>query len=325
MNVIKHLLTLEPYQLIIICMPFVLAVTYVIWTIHSEKKRHKYVETIYQEGQRQNDYNKSKELIRELDKITAEKTFIERKTYEMQRVGMNKTYTQYIYAGMGLGAVLTLVLGIVCFQCGPLLLLYLFLLGMYIPQIALDFQLYKARDELKIEFFHFLQNVSTQLTAGNMFENAFERILSSSEMSPIMGDEIRGVITSHKSGNSFSECFMKMYANLGIEEIKDFADSMAMFETSGSDINASIKAQVNYFFTLREIDDVRRLQEKKLNRTLKLMVAIPIALLVGVKFFAGDFFGDFFQTLLGQIASMISFSVMAFGVLYTKHSIRLKD
>ena len=298
----------------------------IICLIYAQEQRRKSNE-IKEVIERETSISENKQTKAILEKIkqnyNKKETWFDRENVELRSLGI-KTSAEDLAKQCGFMGFLGLLFAKLFLQTGWLLAFYLIALFAYLPYLLMQQKKVKKRKELKKEFFYILNNISSQLSIGKLFQNIIEDIIKNFKMSEIMYEEFLQIRNEIFIGVKISDSFYHMYDRTKIKEVKSFADGLRTFEKVGGNVNKGIQAQTEYFAQIKDVEDIMLIYENKLNNTLKVVTTIPLVLSMVIKVVSPQFFGDFFTSITGELISMACFSCMVFGVIKSKDLLTIK-
>ena len=322
---LELLMTMTPIEMVMVFAPLLVSIIVVVMLVDKGKTRVETMKYVINKSTTLTENEHTKELLAKLKKdYGRDKTFIERENLILKSLGITTTCEELIGQCVA-GAVFGLLFGIFFMQSGILLTIYFGCLFGYLPWMFMQNKKFKVRMKLKKEFFYVLKNISSQLAIGKMFNSIIDDLLRNFKMSDIMYDEFTNVKSDIYVGQQLSTAFYHMYERVGLKDVKQFADSLLTFEKVGGNVNRVIQAQTELIEQMKEVEDLMLIYENKLNGTLKVVTAIPIALLLGIKILSPTFFGTFFVDITGQLISMACFTCMVFGVIKSKSLLKVSD
>lgn len=200
------------------------------------------------------------------------------------------------------------------FKAGIILMTYLGILCFIAVFMFFNSRITAQQEKLGLEFLEKLRDISTYLSVGKTIDNAIIDVLTLTKTSSVMERELKAVRRELSAGHKTSEAFENMYKRLGLEEVRIFAQSLTVFESSGGNLIEIMKAQDSYFLSKVEAKSAQNIFITSLRTSQKFVVGLPLFLLVGAFILNPGFFGDFYGTLTGQIIAIVCVSVLLLGL-----------
>lgn len=324
MRFLKVLMSFSLPELLLILVPIIGISILCILFQHQQKQRSIEIKEVIERETSISENRQTKAILEKIKQnYNKKETWFDKENIELKSLGI-KTSAEDLAKQCAAAGLVGLLFAKLFMQTGWILAFFLVGLFGYLPYLLMQQRKLKKRKELKKEFFYILNNISSQLSIGKLFQNIIEDIIRNFKMSEVMYEEFLQIRNEIFIGLKTSDCFYHMYDRTKIKEVKNFADNLMTFEGVGGNVNKGIQAQTEYFAQIKDVEDIMLIYENKLNNTLKVVTTIPLILLMAIKIVSPQFFGDFFTSLIGQTISICCFACMVFGVIKSKDLLTIK-
>lgn len=204
---------------------------------------------------------------------------------------------------LGAGIVLMLYIGVICSS-----LVYFYLNNM----------MKKKRKELQQEFMEKLRDIGAYMSVGTNFQKALSDTINSGKISAVMERELTLITRNIYTGTKSSDAFINMYERLQIEEIREFAGALEIFETTGGDLRKVINTFQESYTEKEKLIDTREVFIKETQSTQKILVLISIGIIAIFGLLSPGTFQNYYNTFSGQIIGILLFTMVLVGVFVSK-------
>lgn len=251
-------------------------------------------------------------------KIISESMKSHAKFIDGQNAKLNMLGVEYKFETLAAVSVVLFIIGVIVskllFKAGPFLMVYLgglFAMSVYVYIHSL---LEKRKKALSIEFLEKMRDIASFLSVGKSINNAITEAIESGNISKVMFREMDMVKKEIFTGRKISAAFMMMYDRLKIEDIKMYAETLAVFEEAGGNLISVMKANDQFATSKLEIRNAQNIFAESQKSSQKVVIGIPLVMIVGFFLFNPSFFGNFYSTFIGQVIAIIAISVLIAGV-----------
>ncbi len=255
-----------------------------------------------------------KNITRLLEKGNQKPSFIQKQNSKMNIIGIEYKFETLIMAAAAL-FIIGCILAVTIFKSGIILMIYLGILSGASVFIWLNSLIEKKRQALTLEFLEKMRDVTTYLSIGKNLDNALYEALTQGNISKIMYKELDIVRQDIYIHQKASEAFMAMYERLQIEDIKMYAETLAVFEQSGGNLITVMKANDRFATNKIEIRNAQEVFIKGQKTSQKFVIGFPLAMIVFMFIVNPSFFGNFYSTLEGQAIAIVCITVLVAGVM----------
>lgn len=259
----------------------------------------------------------------DVDSDFHEPTFIERQNAKLNILGIPYKFEKCLVIA-GILFIIGCMFAVMVIKAGILLMLFLGGLCAASIFIYLNGKLDKRKEELTLEFLEKMRDIATYLSVGKSLQNAIYEALESGNISRTMFNELEKVRTDIHLGKHTSEAFMSMYQRLQIEDIRMYAETLAVFEETGGNLITVMKANDKFATDKMELRNEQKVFASGQKTQQKLVIGIPTVFLIGFFILNPSFFGNFYSTILGQIIAIVCISMIVVGVLVSNRLAEIK-
>lgn len=161
----------------------------------------------------------------------------------------------------------------------------------------------KRKDEVAEEFLKALQSVSTSVSAGYSFENAF--IEAAADMERLFGKkgyiviELKAIARKISCGIRIKEALNDFAVRSGIESIRDFALIFESAKDSGGNLNQVITRCIDIMESNRKTKDEIKVLLRQKQFEQRIMSAIPPGIILYLRMSSGSFLEVLYHNLRG--------------------------
>ena len=237
---------------------------------------------------------------------------LDEKRLEMETLEFPYTMDEVLGACMGV-AILGAFLSIVLFKAGPLLLIYLGGVAAYTLMQFVEGWIEKRRFELTIEYLEKMRDVSSLLSAGKEFSDALREVCEGN-ISSILKRELETVRKDIFTGTSKSTAVLSMYNRLKIEDIRKYAQTLRTWEKTGGSLIRIMAINDRYSKQRIEIQGEQNVFANSQKGSQKIIVGIPAVMVFGMGLVNPSWFGDFYNSIIGQLIAIIAVTVLVVGL-----------
>ena len=237
---------------------------------------------------------------------------LDEKRLEMETLEFPYTMDEVLGACMGV-AILAAFLSIVLFKAGPLLMIYLGGVAAYTLMQFVEGWLEKRRFELTIEYLEKMRDVSSLLSAGKEFSDALREVCEGN-ISSILKRELETVRKDIFTGTSKSTAVLSMYNRLKIEDIRKYAQTLRTWEKTGGSLIRIMAINDRYSKQRIEIQSEQNVFANSQKGSQKIIVGIPAVMVFGMGLVNPSWFGDFYNSIIGQLIAIIAVTVLVVGL-----------
>lgn len=253
-----------------------------------------------------------------------ELSFIEKQNAKLNLLGIEYKFETVL----GFAAVLFFLgcfLSLVLFKTGILLMIYLGCLSAASAFIYTNGLLKKKKRAFTLEFLEKMRDIATFLSVGKSLNNAILEALQSDNISRVMFRELDQVRRDIYIGKKTSEAFMEMYRRLQIEDIRMYAETLAVFEETGGNLITVMKANDKFATGKLELRNEQDIFLKQQKTSQKIIIGVPLSMLIFFFVFNPSFFGDFYKTLVGEVLAIICITVLVVGVMLSNYMAQIHE
>ena len=237
---------------------------------------------------------------------------LDEKRLEMETLEFPYTMDEVLGACMGV-AILAAFLSIVLFKAGPLLMIYLGGVAAYTLMQFVEGWIEKRRFELTIEYLEKMRDVSSLLSAGKEFSDALREVCEGN-ISSILKRELETVRKDIFTGTSKSTAVLSMYNRLKIEDIRKYAQTLRTWEKTGGSLIRIMAINDRYSKQRIEIQGEQNVFANSQKGSQKIIVGIPAVMVFGMGLVNPSWFGDFYNSIIGQLIAIIAVTVLVVGL-----------
>lgn len=237
---------------------------------------------------------------------------LDEKRLEMETLEFPYTMDEVLGACMGV-AILAAFLSIVLFKAGPLLMIYLGGVAAYTLMQFVEGWLEKRRFELTIEYLEKMRDVSSLLSAGKEFSDALREVCEGN-ISSILKRELETVRKDIFTGTSKSTAVLSMYNRLKIEDIRKYAQTLRTWEKTGGSLIRIMAINDRYSKQRIEIQGEQNVFANSQKGSQKIIVGIPAVMVFGMGLVNPSWFGDFYNSIIGQLIAIVAVTVLVVGL-----------
>ena len=251
-------------------------------------------------------------------------TFADRQNAKFNLLGIDYKFQTLMAIALVLfvvGAILSMFI----FKAGILLVLYLGAICGASVFFYVNGLLEKKKQEFSLEFLEKMRDVATFLSVGKSLDNAIIEALESGNISKVMFRELDTVRRDVYTGKKMSEAFMDMYRRLQLDDIRMYAETLAVFEEAGGNLIQVMKANDKFAMNKLELRNEQNIFLKEQKTNQKFIIGFPVGAMVIMFILNPSFFGDFYQTALGQIVGIVCVTLLILGVFLTKKVATIPD
>lgn len=249
-------------------------------------------------------------------------SFIEKMNAKLNVFGIRYKFEFLLIASIAAG-VLTSILIHVLFKAGPLLMIYVLCVIVFVIYQFINNMLNKKKDELTTEFLEKLRDLTSYLSAGKSVPVALDECIDSGSISNVLFREFGIVRGDISLGKPMSEAFMEMYTRLDIVEIRTFAQTLQVYEDHGGNLIEIMQSSDRYFSQKLLVKNEQRVAFADIQNTQKIMIGAPLAFVFVMAIINPSFFGEFYATITGQIIGMIAVTMLLTGVYLSRKMLKL--
>lgn len=206
---------------------------------------------------------------------------------------------------------------------GPLLMAYFGALALATIYVIIMNKMDKKKRELREEFMEKLRDICAHMSVGLNFQTSITESLRATNTSIAMARELEKVRDAIYTGSKYSDAFMKMYENLGIKEIKEFAQICYVYEQTGGEFVKVIHSFEDSFKMKRKIMQENEVFESSMRSDQKIVIGIPVLCILGFAFMMPEVIRTFYQSFFGQILGIFLISIMYAGHLMMSRFMRM--
>lgn len=315
----------EMLKMIIVAMPLFIFVVNAAFEIKDAVMQKKYMSRVIKNTTRtmddietaaiEEDYSSKKESFF--------KKFIRKQNAKLKLLGFNYNYETVILAGV-IAGLLGAFVAATFFKAGFMLMVYMGILAFGIVIITVNNKAKAKKNALAIEFIEKVNEISSNISVGKTIPNAIDDVVNSGQISETLATQFSLAKQEILLGRYMSDAFMKMYKVLDIDEIRTFASTLSVYEETGGNILAVLKANDIFFQNKLRIKNVQKVYSDSLKMTQRMNIGIPVAFIVIVFIVNPSFFGTFYATIMGQLVGIFAISALVFGVWFSNKIAELK-
>lgn len=196
---------------------------------------------------------------------------------------------------------------------GYLLMIYFGFLAIATVYVFTMNKITKTRKNLREEFMEKLRDISSQMSVGLNFQTAISEILLTGKTSLVMTREFEKIRDSIATGTKYSEAFIKMYNNLQILEIKDFAQMCSVYEETGGKFVAIIHSFEDGYKMKRQMTQELEVFTSSMQGEQKITIGVPVLCIVGFAVVMPEAIRTYYSSFYGQLIGILLFSMIYFG------------
>lgn len=309
-------------RLILIFLPFAFCFLLAIQNYLKNEKQDSELNQILKSGTQSIEDKNITRIIHAED--VSQFSFVERQNAKLNVLGIEYKFETLIGIAGAL-FIIGSILSVTLFRTGILLMIYLGCLCSASVFVYMNGLLDKKKQELTLEYLEKMRDIATFLSVGQSLNNAILEALESGNISKVMFRELDEVRRDIYTGTSISEAFMHMYRRLQIEDIKMYAETLAVFEETGGNLIMVMKANDQFATSKLELRNEQQIFVNQQKMSQKFIIGIPLGMIVFMFIFNPGFFGDFYSTLLGQFIAIVCITVLVVGVLLSNYLARKMD
>lgn len=207
-----------------------------------------------------------------------------------------------------------LIVSKLLFKAGLFLMIYISLLLSFSVFVLVKNKIEKRKNQLTIEFLEKMRDITSLLSVGKTLPIAIKESIELGNISNVMYREFETIRRNITTGDKISSSFMEMYNRLQIDEIRLYAETLAMFEDTGGNLITIMKENDKFATGKLELKNAQQVFINNQKTSQKIIVGVPAAVLVFFFLFNPSFFGDFYSTIIGQFVGIICLTVLIVGV-----------
>lgn len=196
---------------------------------------------------------------------------------------------------------------------GYLLMIYFGFLAIATVYVFTMNKITKTRKNLREEFMEKLRDISSQMSVGLNFQTAISEILLTGKTSLVMTREFEKIRDSIATGTKYSEAFMKMYNNLQILEIKDFAQMCSVYEETGGQFVGIIHSFEDGYKMKRQMTQELEVFTSSMQGEQKITIGVPVLSIIGFAIVMPEAIRTYYSSFYGQLIGILLFSMIYFG------------
>ena len=167
-----------------------------------------------------------------------------------------------------------------------------------------------------------LQVVSGNLRAGHGLTQAIDSVAQYAD--PPTSDEFSRIVNESRIGRDLGVALMSTAERMRSDDFSWAAQAIAINRETGGNLSETLQRTAA---TIRERNQIRR-QVKALSAEGRLsaiiLIALPIAVFLGILFLQPSYLAPFFETIFGWIAIASAAILMAIGTVWMLFAVRVK-
>lgn len=300
----------DPLKIFIALIPFMVCSLIALWIVVRQREEQNDLDAIIAHSTVSIREQTATKI--EGDTQTTVNSKLDARRFEMEMFEFPYTMDEVLGACMGAG-ILAAFLSIVLFKAGPLLMLYLGGVAAYTLMHMVDSWIEKRRFELTIEYLEKMRDVSSLLSAGKEFSDALREVCEGN-ISSILKRELETVRKDIFTGTSKSTAILSMYNRLKIEDIRTYAQTLKTWERTGGSLIRIMAINDRYSKQRLEIQGEQNVFANSQKSSQKIIVGIPAAMVFGMGILNPSWFGDFYNSITGQLIAIGAVSVLVVGL-----------
>lgn len=300
-------------QFLIISVPLICCILLAFWNFVKEKEDRDDLKEVFDNT---TISVKDKTIIKVEEKKHLSSGFLKDKEKEMLILEFPYKMDEVLAVAFVAGIVAAFASALL-FKAGPLLMLFLGGVAVWVVFDLVDDWLEKKRYDLTVEYLEKMRDVSTFLSAGKSLQDALAEACESN-ISPVLKRELETVRKDIFTGAKFSSAFMKMYERLQIEDIQKYAQTLRTFEQTGGNLIRIMAINDRYSKQKLEIQNAQKVYQSSQSSSQRIIVGLPLAMIIVEAIFNPSFFGTYYSTIVGQFIAIVAVSILVVGLKRSK-------
>lgn len=300
-------------QFIIIMVPVICCILLGVWNYIKDKEDQNDLKEVFDNT---SVSVKDKTIIKVQEKKHLSSGFLKDKEKQMLIMEFPYKMDEVLLFSLVVGVVVALASAIL-FKAGPLLMLFLAGLSVWVVFDMIDDWIDNKRYDLTVEYLEKMRDVSSFLSAGKSLQDALIEACESN-ISPVLKRELETARKDIFTGAKFSDAFMKMYERLQIEDIQKYAQTLRTFEQTGGNLIRIMAINDRFSKQRLEIQNAQKVYQSGQTNSQRIIIGIPLLMLLGEAILNPSFFGTYYSTALGQIIAIIALLILVVGVKRSK-------
>lgn len=197
---------------------------------------------------------------------------------------------------------------------GPLLMIYMGVVCSALVFLSAKRKMISRKKELQQEFMEKLRDIASYMSVGRNLTTSISETLNSSKCSFVMKREFEAIKRQIYTGSKISDTFYKMYDNLGIIQIKEFAQAISIFESTGGNLQHIINNYQQSYIEQETITNTREVFVQEMLSSQKIEIAFPVLTIIVFGLINPSTFKGYYGSIQGQLIGIILVTMMITGI-----------
>lgn len=198
---------------------------------------------------------------------------------------------------------------------GPFLMLYIGTVFLAVVYVVITNRINKKKRLIRDEFMEKLRDISSHMAVGLNFQVALEEAIKSPQTSPVILRELQRVQNTIYTGKTMSEAFTEMYERLKINEIKEFAAVLDIYEITGGKLSDFINSYDESYLANMKIRNEKDVFISSLKSSQKFIIGVPVLSIVVFSFISPNIMKSYYGSIEGQLVGIFLITIIIAGAI----------
>ena len=167
----------------------------------------------------------------------------------------------------------------------------------------------REKDQIRKEFREMMVSVGNSLSVGYSLENAMKTARDDLRMfqgEGVLEKELYVLIVSLKMNEPVDKLLLNMAENVNLEELRQFAEIVAIVKKSGGNLIEIIGKTVDHLSQAMQLKEEIRTMTAAKQMEKRVMTVMPYAILVYVRIANPGYFQVLYESIPGEILSTVA-------------------